>query len=228
MGDRRNFVGDDTLSSPSLIWLPGSHEEESAKASNVPVAGAVVIAPLISSWRNYGSVGGSFALTADPPISELGGGFNGSNQVAIIDTGASADFSVIFRITYANAANPAWVVAVMQPSSSYGGFGMFRYSGASTSNWVIGASAGTELATSVAYNTTGVYSLIRSGTNLKLRRSGSVVASGTVATVNAGSKLFLGARGSSANAFCSCKLSGLLQFNSALNDSDASLVEAWS
>lgn len=211
----------------SLIMQQSAVSQEAVKALSVPVPGAVVVAPLTQSWRNYGSSGGEFTRVDSPVITSNGAVFDGANDAAILTCGASSEFTLFWRLVASSVASPAWLISTMQPSSSFGGYGFFRYDGRSNAYWCIGAPAGTEITTSAPLQGLGAYCLKLTGGVLSLHRDGTLVASASCPAVNPGTRLFLGARGSAANAFAACTIRNVTQYQSSLTAGNQSLVEAW-
>lgn len=98
------------------FYYGGGSNPEAAKASQCPVPGAVVIAPLTQSVRNYGSAGGDFTIVGAPVLGPNGATFDGVDDAMYLVSGWSAEFTLVCRVqqtTYgAGTANGAIVSAM--------------------------------------------------------------------------------------------------------------------
>lgn len=215
------------------VSLPmlSSVNAEQVKALSIPVSGAVVIAPLTQSWRNYGSVGGEFTKLGSASVTAEGLRCEpGSNSGARITTGWSSDFTVSVRAKMIQLAGftEAGMWSTMQPTSFFaGGWGVAPGANPGYFGMTVPGvgSYSTVVANDLVFHT---FTLRRSGTTTELYIDGVLRDSRNTGTSN-GTVLVFG--GVLINNVFSARTNGVfknsVQYNSALSPTDLALVEAW-
>lgn len=233
MGDRRNFMGDDPVSAPSLIWSPGSITAEEEKAQTIPVPGAIVISPLTQSWRNYGSIGGTFSKVGSPVITAgVGATFDGVNQGATIASSNSGIFTVTAKVTV-NSLSGSYprAFSVAQKQSSAGGVsvGYDAMWVPPATKWCIGRTGIEAIAGSVDVTTAAVIITLTWNKSIgRLYVNGSeVVTLSNTAVLGSYLNLACCYYASSFTGFSSSTISNVTQYPSVLSADDQSLVEQW-
>lgn len=204
---------------------------EDKKIAELPVDGAVVVAPLTNTWKNYGSAGGEFTRIGTPTLSEAGASFDGVGQGAWL-AGVGADFTAAFRLKLNRNDNKNLVVLRGSTSSEnlYAGVSL-AYS-TSLSAYILNLPWSTPVVTSVtrdsAYHT---FTIQKTGSIKKLYIDGSLVAINTNAPASEGSAITLACiwvpGSSSFQDFSKISILNGVVYNSALSDTDLALVEDW-
>lgn len=200
---------------------------EERKARSIPVPGAVVIAPLTQSWRNYGSAGGEFTRVGTPTVGSSGASFDGVDDGAYIDTGYSANFTLVAKtqLIAVTSAYPT-ITSAMCIAGGTGGWGL----GVRASRkWHVHAIGAPAVDSTVSADTSWhVVSLVRSGVTTSLYLDGIFVISST-AGVPDGTRMVLGGTWvlGKLGYPISCGVRNQLLYTSALSDTDRALVEAW-
>lgn len=200
---------------------------EAAKAGSIPVPGAVVVAPLISSWKNYGSAGGAFTLVGSPTVSTAGASFNGTDQGAVIAAGGS-NFTTVARVTPASDIGQQTFIYTTNcgPIGSLGIYGWgFR---TNYPNWECVASGILAVQDGpISQSVTRVYTIKKSGATVSFYINGVNV--GELSTGGLGDTLMLGGRVYTgvAQTTCKCTVNSVTHYQSDLSPANQALVEAW-
>lgn len=201
--------------------------KEARKAAQIPVPGAVVIAPLTESVRNYGSIGGLFTAVGAPVIGANGATFDGVDDRLYIVHGEPTDFTLVLKCktNLSTAYAPFCVAAATLGSGLSRGWGLFT----GGLNWTLkNLTTGASATTGVAQNTTQhIWTFKRTSGNTEAYCDGiykSAVASGTSGTV-----LMLGGFIELGNpTYQSASTdSNVVLYHSALSAPDQAAVEAY-
>jgi hypothetical protein len=204
---------------------------ERAKARDIPVAGALVIAPCSQSLRNYGSVGGAVIPVGGATISAGSLLLNGTDAAAYLVTGTSADFTLVARCAWssygAGASNGALVNAMnanpATAEAAWKGWAAEAY----TVNYYLLVNGIARPNTSIAADHDWHTVTVRraSGTTA-LYLDGTSRATSAAGT--AGTALVLGASfNATFSSFVGGSVKNIVLFGSALSDGDRGIVEGW-
>lgn len=212
----------------SLIMQQSAVSQEAVKALSVPVPGAVVIAPLTQSLRNYGSIGGELTKVGSASLTPEGlSCAQGTGSGARIVTGWSSDFTLIVRARLLQSVSTENVMfSTMQPSTGFAGWAL---SATITAYFGLGIPAVGTYASTVAKDLNWhTFTLLRSGTTTSLYIDGALSVSKTTGIANGTQLVLCGMIGGGAFGYGT---NGIFrnptQYHSALSDTDRALVEAW-
>jgi hypothetical protein len=210
------------------ITLPmlGGITAEMAKAASIPVPGALVIAPFMSSWQNYGSVGGDFTLAGAPVPGPAGAVFDGVDDAAHIDFGYTSESTTIARIRRLAATNR--IIQIFGRTTDGSSLGGWAY-GISSGKFSLDAPAAGGANTTLAYDTSvHIVTFLRSGVVTTLYIDGVSRATLSVGVVGFRG-LILGAQMyyAAPYGFSNGIIGPVTHFASALTGTDRALVESW-
>lgn len=205
--------------------IPVSPEQR--KAATLPVAGAVVVAPLTNTWNNYGSVGGTFTTINAPTLSSNGAIFDGLDDGAYLDTGYSADFTLIakFKMIAVTSLYPT-ITSAMCIVAGTGGWGLGVRASMKWHVHSIGVIAVD--GTLSADTNTHVVTLKRSGGVTSLYIDGIFIISRSDGNTGGGRCVLAGTWASGKFSYpIACSIKNQVLYNSALSDVDRAKVEDW-
>jgi hypothetical protein len=209
--------------------MPGGMSAEALKASQCPVPGAVVIAPLTQSVQNYGSLGGSFTVVGAPVIGASGATFDGVDDALWIDSGWSDAFTAVAKFAAAAPVTGDEIIlaAMQRPSGGYSGWGL-NAGNASARFRLNNVGVAQTVSTLNRDTVTHTMCIKRSGVTNTLYIDGASVASSVVGNTGYG-RLVLAALMEAGNPayFGPGTLANTVLYHSALSAPDQAAVEAY-
>jgi len=203
---------------------------EQQKARDIPVKGALVVAPMSQTLTNYGTLGGAMAVVGTPIVLVDGVCTNGIDNSLNIVTGYLPTFTAVFRIKGTTATNASEnCVTINSPvigSTGYRGIAV-----ATLTNFNLGivgrANTDSGVSQDCLWHTIAI---TYDGTHALLLIDGVQVADSTQAPGTGGTCVNIGSTISNANVEVyrtPCQTGDLVLFDHVLTAAQLALVEAW-
>lgn len=201
----------------------GSRNAEARKAAQCPVPGAVVIAPLTQSVRNYGSLGGSFTVVGAPVLGANGATFDGStNMLTIAATLNQYTLIWLGKMTNTAAASYHTMLGV----GSYATNAMLTKVSTSLNFVLTHLSPAAPIDSGVPLDTTFHIFTIKSEAALTSLYIDGVLR-GTAAYTGNGTSINLGAANTTPVYKCGCTDKNVIAFADVLSAPNQAAVEAY-